>query len=378
LVDLKAVIRELALEMGFDIVGVASADEFHDEEVAAVNRIRQGLMDGLPWFTEERVRRASNIHGLLPGAQSIISVGISYMVKDDDLEGPEGRPIGRIARYARGKDYHKFMKSRLQEMVLILSDRISRHVRGRIFVDDGPMLDRAAAVRGGLGWYGKNTNILSSSHGSWILLGEIITDLELEPDRRVLKSCGTCNICIEACPTQAIIAPYVLDNTRCISYLTIENRGVIPLEFRSHMSDWVFGCDICQEVCPVNLKASHSREVSFYGDNRSVAIVDLIELLGMTENDFHSRFAGTPVMRAKRVGMQRNACVALGNLGDVVAVPALIRILDKGDLMVRQHAAWALGAIGGSDAMAALRGAMLEQTVPEVLGEVSSAISING
>ena len=194
------------------------------------------------------------------------------------------------------------------------------------------MLDRAAANRAGIGWFGKNTNILTPQFGSWVFLGQVITDLVLEPDAPLKKSCGSCVRCIDDCPTGAIVAPYVIDNARCISYLTIENRGPIPRELRPLMQDWVFGCDICQDVCPVNRKArpgvfntedTESTEDFMRKGNRSVLSVssvvdgflDLVKLLEMSEEEFRSRFAGTSIMRAKWVGMQRNACVALGNLG---------------------------------------------------------------
>ena len=168
-----------------------------------------------------------------------------------------------MARYAWGDDYHKVMKKRLKLYVRGLSERLGREIKARWYVDDGPMLDRAAARRAGVGWFGKNTNVLTSSHGSWVFLGQVVTDLELKPDLPLKKSCGSCVLCLQACPTGALPAPYVLDNQRCISHQTIENRGDIPTEMRPLMSDWVFGCDICQDVCPVNVKALYTREQAF-------------------------------------------------------------------------------------------------------------------
>ena len=219
-------------------------------------------MDGLPWYTEARVRRGSDPQELLPGARSIIAVGMSYYAPDDGSDRSPGEE-GKVARYAWGDDYHQVMKDRLKTLVEGLSTRLDRPIRARWYVDDGPMLDRAAAERAGIGWFGKNTNILSPSHGSWIFLGQVITDLELEPDAPSKKTCGDCVRCIDACPTGAIVDAYVIDNTRCISYLTIENRGSIPRHLRSLMYDWVFGCDICQDVCPVNVKAAYTREQAF-------------------------------------------------------------------------------------------------------------------
>jgi epoxyqueuosine reductase len=237
------------------------------------------------------------------------------------------------------------------------------------------MLDRAAAARSGLGWFGKNTNLLTTSHGSWVFLGQIITDLDLEPDPPLQKSCGSCARCLPACPTGAIVAPYVIDNARCISYLTIEHRGAIPLELRPQLGDWVFGCDLCQEVCPVNRKAQPAPEPEPPDFQRpELGLLDLLGLLELTDAEFLRRFQGTPIMRAKRVGLQRNACVALGNRGDPAAVPALTRLLQASDEpLLRRHAAWALGSIGGPVAAASLRRAAATETDPEALDEIQTA-----
>ena len=278
------------------------------------------------------------------------------------------------------------MKRRMREFVRSLERELESEVAARWYVDDGPMLDRAAANRAGIGWFGKNTNILTPQFGSWVFLGQVITDLELEPDVPLKKSCGSCVRCIEDCPTGAIVAPYVVDNARCISYLTIENRGPIPRELRPLMQDWVFGCDICQDVCPVNRKAqpaglpipfpdaAGSRGPSTgSGRAEGMALLDLVELLEMSEDDFRARFAGTPVMRAKRSGMQRNACVALGNSGATEAVPALGRALRLGEPLVRGHAAWALGQIGGAEAGSLLLDAASAETDPAVVEEIVAA-----
>ena len=409
--DLKATVTAHARAGGFDLVGVTSADDFDADRDAALERIREGQMDGLPWYTESRVMRGTSPAELLPGARSVICLGLSYL-GDDWPEG--GRPstssgraeegnglgeldslesgndgdiagLGRVARYAWVRDYHRVMKRRIREFVRGLEREMGSAVAARWYVDDGPMLDRAAANRAGIGWFGKNTNILTPQFGSWVFLGQVITDLELEPDAPLKKSCGACVRCIEDCPTGAIVAPYVVDNARCISYLTIENRGPIPREFRPLMQDWVFGCDICQDVCPVNHKARPGVFNAEGAENRrgtkknfvsSVVngFLDLVELLEMSEDDFRARFAGTSIMRAKRTGMQRNACVALGNLGDAAAVPALGRVLRHGEPLARSHAAWALGRIGGPEAAALLSEAALTETEPNVVEEIEAAL----
>ena len=263
--EITAIVKQCALDAGFDLAWVTTADEFQSDRQVALERLEAGLMDGLPWYTEARILRGSDPQQLLPGARSIISLGLSYFNGGDPSSKyltlkDESKPRGRIARYALGQDYHRVMKARMKAFVQTLSERLDTlldaPVDARWYVDDGPMLDRAAAFRSGLGWFGKNTNILTSSHGSWVFLGQVVTNLDLSPDQPLAKSCGTCTLCIEACPTGAIIEPYVLDNPRCISHLTIENRAAIPTEFRAAMDDWIFGCDICQDVCPVNRKAA--------------------------------------------------------------------------------------------------------------------------
>ena len=371
--SLKHKIRTLAREVGFDLVGIASANSFMADEFVTLHRMTQGLLDGLPWYTEARVRRGCDPMELLPGARSIIAVGLGYNLPEKEVEELPGLD-GKVARYAWGDDYHSVMKTRLKLFVERLRQYPDRPVAAQWYVDDGPMLDRAVAQRAGLGWFGKNTNILTTSHGSWIFLGQVVTDLELEPNSPLKKSCGSCVRCIEACPTGAIVAPYVIDNTRCISHLTIENRGHIPLELRPFMYDWVFGCDICQEVCPVNIKGAYSREQAF--KKRRFSTLDLVGLLDMNEEQFQEQFRSSPVRRAKLWGLQRNACVALGNIGDRAAIPALVRTLNDRHLsgLVRGHAAWALGRIGGTHAIQALESALQCENDPQAVEEIQWAL----
>ena len=376
-VNVETTVKEYAAELGFDLARITSAEQFAKDRAIALERIEAGLMDGLPWYTRERVNRGSQPQELLPGARSVICLGLNYY-QEDVAERP---PLtGKVARYARGRDYHRLMKGRMRRYVEGLAQRLGQSVSARWYVDDGPMLDRAAANRAGLGWFGKNTNILTPQLGSWVFLGQVITDLAMKPDPPLAKTCGNCVRCIDACPTGAITAPYTIDNSRCISHLTIENRGSIPRELRPLMLDWVFGCDICQEVCPVNRKARPTSESAFHREE--LASLDLIGLLGLTDAEFLQRFQGTPIMRAKRVGLQRNACVALGNLGDSRAVAALARALGNAEPLVQEHAAWALGRIGGNQARAALEqaqgfgqitdGPVLEE-IALALGDLGSA-----
>ena len=370
--NVKALVKKCAIELGFDVVGITTSDSLHGPAKIAIERVNSGLMDGLTWYTEARVIRGSVPGNLLEGARSIIALGMSYLV-EDSAEIAKGNIGGKVARYAWGKDYHKVIKQRMRELVALLEERLEHTVKARFYVDDGPMLDRSVAERAGIGWFGKNTNILTTSHGSWLFLGQIITDLVLEPDKQLKKSCGECTRCMPACPTGAIVAPYVLDNSKCISYLTIENRGPIPIEMRKQMLDWVFGCDICQEVCPVNRKVNYSREPNF--KRGGFKTVDLIGLLYMTEDEFRDKFKGSALKRAKRVGLQRNACVALGNIKDLESVPALINTLAHSDSLVRGHAAWALGQMGDKASKNALELAISKEDDSWVREEIELALS---
>ncbi len=376
--DIRDQIKSYAIECGFDLVRITSADVFVKDREAALARIKAGQMDGLPWFTESRVVRGSDPRALLPEARSIICLGLSYLGPRGP-EGPESQPgKGKVARYARVKDYHRIMKRRMKSFVRGLEERLETQVAARWYVDDGPMLDRAAAARSGLGWFGKSTNILTQSHGSWVLLGQVITDLELEPDTPLKKTCGACVRCITDCPTGAITAPFIVDNARCISYQTIENRGVIPLEMRPLIGDWIFGCDICQDVCPVNLKAASPLQPIPAAESVGPSgLLDLVEILNMTEEAFRDRFQGTSVMRTKRVGLQKNACVALGNQRDEAGVPALAFALGTAEPLVRGHAAWALGQIATPEAIDALEQAAGSESDPYVQEEIAAAIGGN-
>ena len=370
--SIEEAVKRLGRECGFDIVRVTTAHAFARDEAAALKRIRDGHMDGFSWYTEERVRRANRPQELLKGAKSVISLALSYNTGEPTQ--PDTQQRGKIARYAWGDDYHDVIKTRLRDFAAKLPSVAGRPVKTRIFVDDGPMNDRAAADRAGIGWFGKNTNILTQTHGSWVFLAQVITDIPLEPDAPLKKTCGQCSLCIPACPTGAIVAPYVIDNKRCISYLTIELRGAIPRELRPLVGDWVFGCDICQDVCPVNRKALGSLEPAFQ-QRHDFSAPALIPLLQLDQAAFSARFRRSPIKRAKRVGLQRNVCVALGNIGDPAAIPVLTTALQTHDSgLVRQHAAWALGRIGGGEASSALRQALNSESDEDVIAEIRLAL----
>jgi epoxyqueuosine reductase len=360
-------IKERAYALGFDLVRVSTAAPFPQAEAVLKERIAAGLMDGLDWFTAARAEVSCDPRALAPNARSVLALGTFYLTDAPrDLSAP-GDPHGRVSAYAWGDDYHDVIRRRLDELTTYIRSLCPPDDDKTImFVDTGRMVDRAVAQRSGLGWYGKNTLILTKGWGSWVFLSEIVTSLELEPDAPVGANCGQCEVCMHACPTGAIVAPYVVDNRRCISYLTIELRGAIPLELRPLMGTHIFGCDICQEVCPVNCVAERRLRVRGELGRRGERLEfqprpvvgsspALIPLLALDEDGFRERFRHSPIKRAKRRGLLRNVCVALGNLGDPAAVPALVRTLrEEAEPLVRGHAAWALGRIGGEQARLAL------------------------
>jgi len=363
-------VKECAYSLGFDIVRITGPEPFASDEKAALKRIDDGHMNGYSWYTKERVHKMNHPKLLLESARSVISLAVSYLTTDPDVSTSK---TGKVARYAWGDDYHNVLKSRLREFCLKLESITEKKVNSRIFVDDGPMNDRAAARRSGVGWFGKNTNILTSTHGSWVFLSQVITDVYLKPDAPLKKTCGNCVSCIDDCPTGAIIAPYVIDNEKCISYLTIELRGIVPRQLRPLVGDWIFGCDICQDVCPVNRKALKAKHTSFK-QRPGFSTPDLVEILNMDQTDFSRKYKNSPIKRTKLVGLKRNACIALGNNGDVDALPPLINVLRTEESLIRIHAAWAIGHIGGKDAVAALECALRLEEDLDAMDEINLAI----
>jgi epoxyqueuosine reductase len=373
---LKASIATRAHELGFDLVGFASPAPFAAAQKAIEERVAAGMFSGLPWFTAERAEIAGDPRNLMPEVRTIVSLGISYLHSEPGVATDSEGPRGKVARYAWGEDYHELFRERLRSLHASVEELVGRPVEARTLADTARIVDRAVAQRAGLGWYGKNTNILSRNFGSWILLGELLLDFELPFDEPLRTTCGACTRCMPACPTGALVEPGVLHNDRCISYLTIEHRGPIPREMRSLMGSWVFGCDICQEVCPVNRKAAPGHHEALAPDRGIGSSPNLVELLEITEEEFRVRFRRSPVKRAKWAGLRRNAAVALGNAGDASAVPALVRALNCETALVRGHAAWALGKLGGHAARAALAARIEVELDGEVREELRLALEM--
>jgi epoxyqueuosine reductase len=291
--------------------------------------------------TERSRLRRADPRQIMPECKSILVLATPYdpprPVKE---EGPESR--GRIASYAQGDDYHDVLPARMKELVEFIEAQVGGPVKNRWYTDTGPVLERDLAQRAGIGWIGKNTCLIHPQHGSYFLLSEIFFDLELEADTPFLTDhCGTCRRCIEACPTDCILPDRTIDARRCISYLTIELKDDIPLELREKMGDWIFGCDVCQMVCPWNRFAGQGD--STLEDRRPPH--SLTEELALTPQEFNQRFKGSPVKRAKRRGYLRNVAVALGNTGDRIDLPVLQHALDDEEPMVREQAQWAIEKI---------------------------------
>jgi epoxyqueuosine reductase len=283
-------------------------------------------------YMAKQPERRSDPEKLLPGAKSVIALAMPYYAETEVQDA-------RTAQYARGRDYHKVIAKRLDAFLRYV-EALAPGTRCKTFVDAGPLLERPFAQRAGLGFIGKNTLLITRGLGSWVFLAHVVTTLELVPDAPDLRSCGSCTLCIDACPTQAIRAPFELDARRCISYLTIELEGEIPEALRPKMRDWVFGCDVCQDVCPHNTRIPSTVIPEFKEERKPFA---LAELLTLEEKTFATQFAGTPFTRTGRAGLVRNACVAAANLGRTDLIPALENLRRKDpDAAVRAHAFWAL------------------------------------
>ncbi len=355
--SLKERLKGRALELGFDLIGVAEAGPSRHHP-AYLDWLKAGYHGSMAYMARpDAIERRKDPGLIVPGARSVIVVAMNYYVPDRRASTGDARLPGRIARYARNDDYHDVMKARLEALVDFAQAEAGHEVRARVYVDTGPVLEREWASRAGLGWIGKNTNLIHPHWGSWLLLGEIITDLELEPDPPFQRDhCGSCDRCLRACPTRAFAEPRVLDARRCISYLTIELREAIPPDLRPLMGNWVFGCDICQEVCPWNQKFARPTDETAFRPRDDLYAPDLLKLLRLDEEGFRRRFHRSPIRRAKRRGLLRNVAMALVNLGHPSAVPALEDALDDPDPLVREHVAWALARMAGRRPRTALAG----------------------
>jgi epoxyqueuosine reductase len=344
-------VRTAARRLGFDAVGIAHATAPLNADFAHYEKfLHEGMHGEMDWLARHRTVRARlDGEGILGGAKSVVCVARRYQRPADE----EGATVMSIARYARGRDYHGFLRRRLRRLAsFIRSLGTAREpVRARPLCDDEPVLERAWAARAGLGFVGKNGMIIVPGLGSMVLLGEVVTTLQLDADTPIQERCGSCTRCLDACPTRAFSSAFVLDARRCVSYLTIEHRTSIAPELREGMGTHLFGCDDCQTVCPFNA-GSAARAPLEVGDGDPFAPlerwsrVSLESLLSLDDSSWRGLFAGTPLKRAGRAGIARNAAIVLGNRGDARALPALRRAArDHDDPIVRESAAWAVSRL---------------------------------
>jgi epoxyqueuosine reductase len=348
---MKEALRRRALELGFDDLRVTTADP--PESAAHFQKWLEQRRHGEMAYLERNAPKRVEPRQVLPAAKSIILLATSYSAADQlrlnyrndkpSEPGSTSEPAysGVVARYARYADYHHVLGSALKSLTQFVNEVGGPNTQSLWYVDTGPILERDLAQRAGLGFIGKHTNLISRNLGNWIFLSEIITTLDLEPDEPEKNRCGTCSRCLEACPTGAITAPFQLDARRCISYLTIELKGAIPVELRPAIGSRIYGCDDCLAVCPWNRFAREGRMMRDHAKPELDA-PDLLELLSLDDAAFKRKFAGTPILRAKRRGLLRNVCVALGNIGDERVLPALEKAAADSEPLIAEHAQWAL------------------------------------
>lgn len=392
--ELTRAIKAEAQRQGFHLVGVTTPEPPAHLDVYA-RWLDAGYHAGMDWMASERARqRRADPRLILPECESILMLGFVYEAPSPPTPLPVGegrRGEGKIAAYAQEQDYHDVLPPRLRAIVEFIEAQVGYSVPNRWYTDTGPVLERELAQRAGLGWVGKNSNLIHPKAGSYFLLAEILLGVELTPDAPFLQDhCGTCTRCLDACPTACILPDRTIDANRCISYLTIEHKGAFPQDLRPKVGNWIFGCDICQQVCPWNKALTpppsplpspnagrREGEKNFPTDLGEDGRWGLLtEELALTPQAFNRKFKGTPIKRTKRRGYLRNIAVALGNIGGADAAPALAQALRDTEPLVRGHAAWALGKIGGEAAHAALKSAAESESDPDVLAEIQAALAL--
>ncbi|MCD2324045.1 tRNA epoxyqueuosine(34) reductase QueG [Sphingomonas sp. IC-56] len=365
--SLEAQIKAKAAEIGFAACGIARADAAPKAGV----RLRAWLADGshgsMIWM-EERAHHRESPAGLWPEVRSIIALGMSYAPATDPLALAGEGGIGRISVYAQGGDYHDVIKRRLKELARWLVGA-APGADVKVFVDTAPVMEKPLSEAAGLGWQGKHTNLVSREHGSWLFLGAIYTTLDLTPDNAGRTTCGSCDACLSACPTNAFPAPFRLDARRCISYLTIEHKGPIPTEFREAIGNRIYGCDDCLAVCPWNKFAAAAQANQAFLPRAELVAPELRDLLQLDDAAFREVFAGSPIKRIGRDRMVRNCLIAAGNSGDAGLVPVVASLLEDPTAEVRGAAIWALRQLDAGRWMAERKARLAVEADPEVLAE---------
>ena len=357
-------LNSFAESLGFDGFGVASP-----QLGPAGERFGKWLnagYDGEMSYIRRGEEKRKNPDLVLEGVKSILCFRTNYYTMEKDMSYIEHRDTADISIYALNKDYHDIITPRLRQM----EKKIQKEFEGcrtRVYMDTGPILEKPLAQQAGLGWIGKHTNLLTQGLGSWYFLSEILTDVALPSSKPADDHCGTCRSCIDICPTDAIIAPYVLDSKRCISYLTIELKGVIPVEFRKAIGNRIYGCDDCQIVCPWNSYAVKTDEPDFQQKQDTFKLIGLIQI---SQEMFSRRFKGSPIKRIKRRGLLRNVAVALGNSGNTQAIPVLLKVLDDEEPLIRAHVIWALGELSGPEVLPVIRKKLNNESEEIVLEEL--------
>jgi epoxyqueuosine reductase len=370
--SLRALIEERAAELGFAGVGFTATGSMSDTPHLRT-WLEKGYEASMSWMHKhQELREDSRL--LHSGARTIIALSAPYPGRVETERGALS-----IASYAVSDDYHEVMRASIQTLGAFVRAESGQDVDFRATVDSAPVMERNVAVDAGLGWLGKSAMVLSRSSGTYTLLGELFVDMELDEMSAPMPDyCGRCTACLDACPTGAIVAPFQVDSSKCISYLTIEHRGPIPRALRPLIGDHLFGCDICQDVCPWNNKAEQ-RVFPGLEARQDVLAVTAEDVLKMSPQEFNRAFAGSPMKRTKRRGLARNACIVLGNRGDPASVPMLAEVLAKHDeSLVRSHAAWALGRLGGVHARRALGEARMGEGDSFVREEIESALAMGG
>ncbi len=370
--ELTAFAKAEAQRLGFDLVGVTTPDPPSHLDVYE-RWIAEGRHGEMAYLATDRARqRRADPRQIMPQCRSILVLGTSYLPRPR----PTVAPAARVAAYAQGDDYHDVLAARLRLLIAALETQAGLPFPYRIYSDTGPVLERELAQRAGLGWIGKNSCLINPQRGSFVLLAEVLLGLDLVPDQPFPHDrCGTCTRCLEACPTASILADRTLDARRCISYLTIEAKGDIPPSLRPAVGDWLFGCDRCQQVCPWNARFASPTSDPAFQPRPVLDPPDLLGLLRMSPESYRRDFRGSPLLRAKRHGLLRNAIVVAGNLGLPGAVSALAGILlHEEEPLLRAHAAWALGRLGVAEAASALRTALSSEKEVKVRAEVEAAL----
>ena len=353
--EIKQALVKKAGELGFNFVGVVAAQP--SPHLAAYLAWIGAQMHGEMGYLArpDRQIRREDLRVILPNVQTLICVGLDYHTQQVPAALAADPARGRISNYAWQVDYHAVMTPKLKELGQWLKGVTAQEVSNRVYVDTGAILEKSHASEAGLGFVGKNTLLIRPKSGSYFFLGELLTTLRLEPDiPQPMPNCGHCTRCLTACPTAAFPQPFVLDARKCISYLTIELKGAIPREFRRKLGNWIYGCDICQEVCPWNRFAKPTNAGWFGADSAEKIAPKLLDLLALDEAAFNTRFAHSPIKRIKRRRLLRNVCYAAGNWGHISAEQPLIRLLNDSEPLIRGAAAWALGQLATQDALGAL------------------------